>query len=769
MRRRGAEPERIYVDSVYQPVRDETGAVAGVLLFGTDVSDHVRDRRRLEELAGRLARSEERYRTLFETLPAGALYYSADGSILNANPAAGRILGFELPEMTTWPLPTMRQAVHEDGTPVRPEDYPLARVLRTGEVVPEAVLGLPHRRTGELRWLRVTAVPDARDQQGRPQRAYALLTDITEQRRAEAVLRESAHLLGRLREANVLGVVVAGEEGIEEANDAFLDIVGYTRDDLESGRLTWDVITPPEWAQVDDDAVEQLRRTGACPPYEKEHLHRDGHRVPTLVGAVVLGRKPLRWAKYVVDLTARQRSERERAELAAREEAARVEAGATRNQLELLLGAGDLVAATGSRRDLLDRAAQLVVPTLSDHCVVFLPDGQGMLRAASVADRDPARAAILEGLRQIELPPAGPLSPQAAFTQAAIQLVPDVTAGMPDLTGAARELARILRPLRPERTIAAPLLIGQRPVGVLVLGRYAGRPRFTGADIPVITELARRLAAGLANVETFAREHTVAETLQDALLPDTPAEMPGLDIAVRYLPATDGVHVGGDWYDVFPVGRGRAGLVIGDVAGHSIGSASVMGQLRSMLRTCATENPSPPDVLRRTNASMLQLLPEAVATAFYGVLDLPTGDLAYASAGHPPALVASGDGHAEYLDAAGGPMLGASAGAAYRAGHRRLAAGARLLLYTDGLIEVRHRDITEGLSLLARTMRHSPAQTAEQTCQTVQTALLGSAARADDVCILAVRRHCQAGRGRDGQPLAPQPPGDPARGDRTGR
>jgi serine phosphatase RsbU (regulator of sigma subunit) len=121
------------------------------------------------------------------------------------------------------------------------------------------------------------------------------------------------------------------------------------------------------------------------------------------------------------------------------------------------------------------------------------------------------------------------------------------------------------------------------------------------------------------------------------------------------------------------------------------------------------------------------------------VLDLSTGDLAYASAGHPPALLASGDGHAEYLDSASGPMLGASTDADYSAGHRRLPSGARLLLYTDGLIEDRQRDITDGLSTLARAMRRSPAQTAERTCQFVQTALLGSGERADDVCILAIR------------------------------
>lgn len=738
VRRGGPQPELIYVDSVYQPVRDETGQVVGVLMFGIDVSDHVRGRRRLQELADGLARSEERHRTLFETLPPGVVYYSADGSILEANPAARRILGFEPSEITTWPAPTYSAAIHEDGSAMRLEELPVVRALRTGQVVTDAVVGVPHGRTGELRWLRVTAVPVTRDEDGRPQRAYALLTDITEQRRAEAALRESTRLLGRLRDANIIGVVVADEEGIQEANDAFLDIVGYTRDDLQSGRLTWDMITPPEWAHVDDESVEQLRRTGACPPYEKDHLHRDGHRVPTLVGAVLLDRNPLRWAKFVVDLTARQRGEQERAELLAREQAARMEARAVQDRIALLLGAGDLVAAAGSRQELLDQAAQLVVPAMSDYCVVFLPTPQGMLRAASVTHRNLARAAILESLRKIEIPPAGPLIVQVAFTQATAQLVTDVSAVMPGWSHAAPEVTDILKRVRPGSAIAAPLLVGRRPVGVAVLGRGNGRPCFTEADMAVIGELSRRLAAGLANVETFARDHTVAETLQYALLPDTPPDITGLDLAVRYLPATGGVHVGGDWYDAFPVGRSRAGLAIGDVAGHGINSASIMGQLRSLLRGYALEHPSPADVLTLTNAAISQFLPEAVATAFYATLDLSTRDLVYANAGHPPALLAVGDGHTEYLDHAPGTMLGASSDATYHVGHRQLPPGARILLYTDGLIEDRHRDITEGFNALGRAMQQSPAHTAEQTCQLVEAALLGSRTRADDVCILAI-------------------------------
>jgi PAS domain S-box-containing protein len=360
IRRYGEEPERLFVDIVYQAVRDDAGDIAGVLLCANDVTAHVRDQRRLELAADRLAITEERYRTLFETLPLGVVHCKADGTILGANPAASEILGVAPEAMTTWPIDRNGLAVREDGSPLQRDELPVMVALRTGQVVADMVIGMPHGRTGDLRWLQVAAVPDARDEHGRPQRAYAMMTDITKQHRAEAAVREGSRLLGRLRDANVLGVVVANEERVLEANDAYLDIVGYTRADLEAGRISWRALTPTRWAASDDDAIEQLRLTGASRPYEKEYIHRDGHRVPILVGAAVIDWDPLRWATFVVDLSARQRREQEQAALLAREQAARSEADTARQRLAFLQRAGDLAAASLNRDDLLEQVSQLV-------------------------------------------------------------------------------------------------------------------------------------------------------------------------------------------------------------------------------------------------------------------------------------------------------------------------------------------------------------------------------------------------------------------------
>jgi len=684
------------------------------------------------------ATSAERYRTLFQTMPQGVVHYAADGSVIGVNPAASEILGMDLAAVPAWPVVPRGDTVREDGSPFPQEDLPVPLALRTGEIVSDVIVGVRHRQTGERRWVNVTAVPDARDEQGRPSRAYAIMTDLTEERRTEAALRQSNRLLGRLRDANVLGVMVVDEEMVYEANDAYLDMIGYSRQDLEAGRVRWRDITPAEWTASDAEAIEELRQTGACQPFEKEYLHRDGHRVPVLIGAAVIDRRPLRWTSFVIDLTSRQRAERERAELLADTRSAQAEAGHARERLSFLMRAGALVAATRDRDELLDQIVRLVVPALAECCMVFLPTDDGPLAASALGHVDPARAAQLSKLRLYRIAPTGPLLTQRAFTTGTTQLSRDASAEMPAWTRAEPDAMSVVQLMDPRSAISTPLLSERGPVGVISLYRTSGRPAFTETDVSVVEELSRRLAAGLANTDTFTREHAIAETLQRSLLPDRLPAFTGLDLAVRYLPATEGAAVGGDWYDAFPVGSGRVGLVIGDVSGHNIASASVMGQIRSMLRAYAIDDPDPGAVLERTNTAVARLLPDALATVVYAVLEPAAGDLAYANAGHPPPVLSGAAGRPEYLDDAPGTMLGARPDGSFAVGRRRLSAGARLLGYTDGLVEHRGRDIDEGLTALLETLRDCERGSADGTCAAVEAALIGSS-REDDVCLLTAR------------------------------
>jgi serine phosphatase RsbU (regulator of sigma subunit) len=577
-----------------------------------------RDPDPLEVLAENLAASEERYRTLFETMPMGVVHYDADGSVIGANQAAGEILGRDLTLADTWPLVPEGQAIREDGSPIPRAELPVIQALRTGRVTADTVVGVRHAKTGELRWVRITAVPDARDPHGRPSRAYAILTDLTEQRQTEAALRHSTELLERARTSRA-----------EEEN--------------------------------------------------------------------------------------------------------------ARERLSFLMHAGALVAATRDRDELLNQVTRLVVPSLADYCVVFLPTGDGRLLASSLHHYVPPHAEVLSRLRDHPVSTTGPLLAQRAYTTGTTQLSRDLTADIPSWSETEPEVTSIVKRVLTRSAVATPLLGPNGPLGVIVLGRGARRARFAETDVQVIEELGRRLAIGLVNTDAFAREHAIAETLQRSLLPDTLPDIAGLDIAVRYLPATEGADVGGDWYDAFSLQGGLVGLVIGDVAGHNIASASIMGQVRSLLRAYAIDDPCPARVLERVNLAVARLLPDVLASAAYAVLDPVNGDLSYANAGHPPPLIATGTEYAEYLDDTEGVMLGASADTSFTAGHRRLQPGTRLLLYTDGLIEDRHQDITDGLTLLAETLRRSGTGPAAQTCASVHAALLSTAPRHDDVCLLTAQ------------------------------
>jgi PAS domain S-box-containing protein len=734
------EPRRVFVDFRLEPVREATGQVVGVLVHAVDVTDHVLDRRRLESLAEELTEAQERYRTLFETMLHGVVYHDAEGTIVAANPTAGRMLGVD-PEALVGLTPRGEnwQAVREDETPFPGDEHPAMVALRTGEIVAEVVMGVVHGTTGERRWLAVTAVPDARDEEGRPQRAYAMFRDVTEQRHTAEALRERESFLGHLRDANVLGILVADENRVIEANDAFLDMVGYTREDLAQGRIDWRAMTPDEGQPQADLAVTLLRSTGVCPPFEKEYFHADGRRVPALVGAALVQRNPMRWVTFVADLSERHRAEEERARLIANAQAARAEAERADERLGLLLRAGALVAATRDRTDVLRHVTRLVVPAIADLAAVFLPTDDGYLLANVTEHKDEAEGTVLADLERHRMPLVGDGSVRVAFRTARSQLVQDVPARLGEWRDVDPCLADVDTRLRVDSKIAVPLVQGAEVLGVLWLGRVRGRNEFTDADVTVAEELGRRLATGLTHAEVIAREHTVAEMLQRSVLPEVLPDIPGLDLAVVYLPATEGVDVGGDWYDAFPLGEDRLGIVLGDVVGHSLATATAMNQVRNALRAYAVDDPDPSVVLERTNAVLNRLLPESMATVFYGVLDLGTGELTYANAGHPPPLLVASEG-TRYLADGSGLMLGVADQAVCPTAVERLEAGSGLLLYSDGLVEDRRRSLEEGLDTLAYVFTGRRLDSAEGMCAAAQAALLEGPSRADDVCLLALRR-----------------------------
>ncbi|HEY0699312.1 MAG TPA: fused response regulator/phosphatase, partial [Micromonospora sp.] len=251
---------------------------------------------------------------------------------------------------------------------------------------------------------------------------------------------------------------------------------------------------------------------------------------------------------------------------------------------------------------------------------------------------------------------------------------------------------------------------------------------------PVLVQLTQAVAAAVEGQRSFDQEHRIAVTLQRSLLPRRIPAVAGLDMAVRYEPASAQTEVGGDFYELVML-DGHLLIAIGDVAGHSLHAATVMAELRHAVRAYAVEGHQPGAVLDRVNAMMRTLLPGELATICVMLLEPGSGRIRMASAGHLPPLVTL-DGKVEFLEQRA-PLLGVRAD---RPPDREfvLPAGATLVLYTDGLIERRDTDIDEGLAALSQAATEVDADL-DRFCERLLVELAPAQIN-DDVAVLALRR-----------------------------
>jgi serine phosphatase RsbU (regulator of sigma subunit) len=271
----------------------------------------------------------------------------------------------------------------------------------------------------------------------------------------------------------------------------------------------------------------------------------------------------------------------------------------------------------------------------------------------------------------------------------------------------------------------------------VTLATDASRRPFTAVDVEVAEQLALQVSLVVAKAQRYELDVRTSHALQANLLPPAPPSVAGLSIAVRYLAATQGVEVGGDFYDVVPLPDGPVALAVGDVVGHDITAAATMGQLHSVYRAMLADQPAPSAVIDRLQASWPLLGLQRMATALFATLDLTSGRLQVASAGHPPPLLLV-DGRAEYLPVRPSRMLGAPPAPAQE-WTGVLPPGATLVLFTDGLVESRADDIDAGLARLRASAVRTAITDPDALCDRLLSDLAGSH-RADDIALLALTR-----------------------------
>ncbi|MFD0395703.1 PP2C family protein-serine/threonine phosphatase [Streptomyces nogalater] len=267
--------------------------------------------------------------------------------------------------------------------------------------------------------------------------------------------------------------------------------------------------------------------------------------------------------------------------------------------------------------------------------------------------------------------------------------------------------------------------------------------RFDPDTTVMLLELARRAGIALENARQYEQHRDVAEALQRAQLTELPA-VPGLDLAARYLPATHGLNIGGDWYDAFSQPDGSVLAVIGDVTGHGLRAAVIMGQLRTALRAYAVEGNGPARILTLLHRMLRHQQPELYATCAIARFTPGEPEVVWAAAGHPPA-VARGPRGGAGAGGEAGHHAGGAAAVRVRGAHRRVAAGSVLALYTDGLVERRAAGIDAGIDRLARAMQVlGAAELAEldTAADTLLKPMLHDSEHDDDICLLLCRTTC---------------------------
>jgi len=285
--------------------------------------------------------------------------------------------------------------------------------------------------------------------------------------------------------------------------------------------------------------------------------------------------------------------------------------------------------------------------------------------------------------------------------------------------------------------IVVPLTARGVIMGIVILYRLSGSRPFSRADLALARDLVARAAVSIDNARLYTRERASALALQRGLLPRRIPDVPGLELAYRYVPAETAAEVGGDWFDVITLGPGRCALIVGDVTGHDMRAASLMGQLRTATRTLAMLDLTPTEILARLDRITADLADEETsATCVYAVYDTGTGACDMARAGHPlPAVVRPGR-EATFLDLPPGTPLGVGGGQ-YETVRVQLPRESTLVLYTDGLIETRTADLGAGMARLADTLDTVSALAPGEACDSLLTTLAPNPA--DDIAVLMVR------------------------------
>lgn len=405
-----------------------------------------------------------------------------------------------------------------------------------------------------------------------------------------------------------------------------------------------------------------------------------------------------------------------------------------RNELGLQLLA-DINEALASALDVEQTmwAVDLVVPAVSDWCVMHLLTEGGAIETTAVRHRDPAKVALAHEM--VRRYPVGRASPTARVIGTGETLfLPAVDPAVRRATAQdARHLA-YLEALDIASSIIVPLRGRGAVFGALQFSNGASGHIFDNADVRVAELVAKRLALAIENARAFERERRLADTFQLAALPQSLPCLGGVTLDAVYLPAAAEAEIGGDWYDAFAAGD-KLIVSIGDVTGKGLEAAVLMSSVRHAIRVAAYQGLEPDAILAAVNVALRAEFPDRYVTAFVGALDPETRRFAFASAGHPMPFLRTAEAHVREIGGSAGPLLGLvdTPPMLWRA---TLPPDALLALYTDGLIEST-RDVLVGIERVRAILASDAISHVAAPARLIRNAVLFDGIR-DDIAILTI-------------------------------
>src|SRR3954454_1777109 len=638
------------------------------------------------------------------------------GRVIEFNEAAEEAFGSRRDEavgreLASLIVPAELRERHREG---------LARYLDTGEA---RIMNRRTELTAERRdgstfpiELAVTRIPGSD-----PPIFTGYVRDVSDRIEAERIRAHLAAVVENTQEA----VMSKDLDGIITSwNDGAMRLYGYLPKEAIGKPIS--ILIPPDHAREEWRILDRIRNGERIDTYETERIRKDGVRIDVsltvspikdpilgVVGASIVAR----------DITAEKRR---------------------RSAQEFLARAAAALDASLDREETARTIIETAIPDLAELCVIDFLESDGSIGRSTAAAADPEIATELETIRRdhpLELEGNHPVS-RVLRTGRSV-LIHDLT--QPDVQddiAQSDEHRAFMARAGYNSAAVAPMLARGRLVGTLSFLHVANDRRCDESDLGLLEDLAARAAMALDNARLYAERDRIARVLQLGLRPEEPQPIPGLDLAVVFEAAGEGVELGGDFYDVIPVSHGHY-LLVGDVAGHGPEVAAFTAQIRHTVRALAPFSDEPAQIVERVNSVLVETeTGERFATLQLALLrDRKTGalDVELASAAHPPAVVVRADGSTETLS--GGSIVGVWQEVEVGVDRLTIEPGETLLVYTDGWLEAGPVESHLTSEELARSLAEGAGDELETLLQRLRADAFTRAGPAleDDLVLLAVR------------------------------